>query len=321
MSYAFDKDAEDGATVTLENGATYQYDAAKDRWLVKAVAGGGEFDGDLYATKAFVDQVESASIFRDEAIKTDLEDKDQKQTAAILVVEGDVKNEAKNRKIGDDRLQEQIDAIDVPEPDLSGYMPLDGDSTKTGRLVVKTNDATPFEIQSANGTAIFKMWTSGAVAMEKAYSNFKDNELVTKKYVDDKVDSVDTPETSKSIATAQMMMQPHPYWDMAGGKFTLVQQDGVSPTLSPTGAHGFRCFPHPDEWFSESHEFIAGGYISILDPYTGKVQFAGRVESVEKDLSATNRWTFMMTDRYQWGDNFNADGQFLITLTGCLGAL
>ena len=41
MSYSFDKDAKDGDVVTLDNGVAYQYDAAKDRWLVKAVAGGG----------------------------------------------------------------------------------------------------------------------------------------------------------------------------------------------------------------------------------------------------------------------------------------
>ena len=40
-AFAFDKDAKDGDVVTLENGVAYQYDAAKDRWLVKAVAGSG----------------------------------------------------------------------------------------------------------------------------------------------------------------------------------------------------------------------------------------------------------------------------------------
>jgi hypothetical protein len=145
-----------------------------------------------------------------------------------------------------------------------------------------------------------------------------EDHLATTKWVVGKIGAIDIPESSKSIATAQMMMQPHSYWDMSGGKFTLVQQDGTSPTLSPTGAYGFRCYPHPDEWFVESHEFIVGGYISILDPYSGKVQFAGRVESLEKDLSAANRWTFMMTDRYQWGDNFNSGAKYLVTLTGCL---
>ena len=39
MSYSFPKDAKDADTVTLENGATYQYEDAKDRWMVKSVDG------------------------------------------------------------------------------------------------------------------------------------------------------------------------------------------------------------------------------------------------------------------------------------------
>ena len=93
-----------------ETGVVFTYDGEK--WLA---ANGEEFDGDLYATKAFVDQVESASVFRDETLKTDLEDKDQKLTAAILVVEGDVQRETENRKKADAALQEQIDAIDIPD--------------------------------------------------------------------------------------------------------------------------------------------------------------------------------------------------------------
>ena len=37
--FAFDKDAKDGDTVTLENGVTYQYEEAKDRWMVLSVGG------------------------------------------------------------------------------------------------------------------------------------------------------------------------------------------------------------------------------------------------------------------------------------------
>ena len=37
MSYAFYKEARDGDTVTLENGARYQYQEAKNRWVVKSV--------------------------------------------------------------------------------------------------------------------------------------------------------------------------------------------------------------------------------------------------------------------------------------------
>ena len=68
-------------------------------------------------------------------------------------------------------------------------VPLDGNTTKTGSLILKTDSTTPFEVQSANGSPIFKMWSSGAVALEKPYTEFKDNELVTKAYVDGKVSS------------------------------------------------------------------------------------------------------------------------------------
>ena len=42
MSYAFYKDAEDGDTVTLENGVRYQYQKAKSRWVVKSIVEGDE---------------------------------------------------------------------------------------------------------------------------------------------------------------------------------------------------------------------------------------------------------------------------------------
>jgi hypothetical protein len=75
------------------------------------------------------------------------------------------------------------------ELDQAYAVPLDGNTTKTGSMTLKTGAATPFEIQAADGSSIFKMWASGAVALEKPYTGFKDNELVTKKYVDDKVAS------------------------------------------------------------------------------------------------------------------------------------
>ena len=37
MSYAFYKDARDGDTVTLANGVRYQYQEAKNRWVVRSL--------------------------------------------------------------------------------------------------------------------------------------------------------------------------------------------------------------------------------------------------------------------------------------------
>ena len=58
--------------VVEETGVTYRYDSEK--WLSES---GEAADLSGFATKVFVDQIESASVFRDEALKTDLEDKDE----------------------------------------------------------------------------------------------------------------------------------------------------------------------------------------------------------------------------------------------------
>ena len=66
--FAFDKNAQDGDVVTLENGVTYQYDEAKDRWLVKDVAGSGS--GIEYATLEHSDG-------RDDHLQTQIDELEQ----------------------------------------------------------------------------------------------------------------------------------------------------------------------------------------------------------------------------------------------------
>ena len=91
----------------------------------------------------------------------------------------------------------------IPSPDLSGYMPLDGNSTKTGKLTLKTNDPTPFSIKAGNGTPIVNVWASGAISLEKSYNDFKDNELVSKKYVDDSIEGISAPDLSDYMTEAE----------------------------------------------------------------------------------------------------------------------
>jgi hypothetical protein len=73
------------------------------------------------------------------------------------------------------------------ELDQEYAVPLNGNTVKKGNLVLQTDATTPFEIKEADGTPVYTMWKSGAVALEKPYTSFKDNELVTKAYVDGKV--------------------------------------------------------------------------------------------------------------------------------------
>lgn len=64
---------------------------------------------------------------------------------------------------------------------VDDYLPLTGGNL-TGKLNINVNSG---EALTINNDKI-KFWSSGAVAL-KGYTNFKDDELVTKKYVDDTV--------------------------------------------------------------------------------------------------------------------------------------
>ena len=57
-----------------------------------------------------------------------------------------------------------------------------------GALTIKKNNQVALDIIGDDDNSQIKFWSSGAVALQN-YTGFQDNELVTKKYVDDKVDS------------------------------------------------------------------------------------------------------------------------------------
>jgi len=64
-------------------------------------------------------------------------------------------------------------------------LPLTG-GTLTGELTIRKNTQVALDIVGDNNTSQIKFWSSGAIALQN-YTGFKDNELVTKKYVDDTV--------------------------------------------------------------------------------------------------------------------------------------
>ena len=77
-------------------------------------------------------------------------------------------------------VDDAIGNIDIPDVDLSGYLPLTG-GTLSGKL---TSTVSSGEAITINNGAV-KFWASGAVAT--TYTSFKNDELVTKEYVDNKV--------------------------------------------------------------------------------------------------------------------------------------
>ena len=68
---------------------------------------------------------------------------------------------------------------------ISGYVSKSGDEM-SGQLIIKKPTEVALDIIGDGNESQIKFWSSGAVAIQN-YTAFKDNELVTKKYVDDAV--------------------------------------------------------------------------------------------------------------------------------------
>ena len=111
----------------------------------------------------------------------------------VLTVEGDIASYNKNR-IGISQLgaRELVNGgilsnlmLSPSDGYLKDYLPLSGGQL-TGGLTIKKSTQVALEIVGDNNQSQIKFWSSGAVALQN-YTNFKDNELVTKKYVDDAV--------------------------------------------------------------------------------------------------------------------------------------
>jgi len=114
MSYAFPKEAEDGDIVTLENGVAYKYDAAKDRWLVQAVAGSGT--GADWGFPLPEDQIEYAT----------LEHSDGRDD---------------NLQIQIDELEQEIDII-APRLEGAQYRYVSAPTVKPGEMHIASNSFT-----------------------------------------------------------------------------------------------------------------------------------------------------------------------------------
>ena len=125
MSYVFDKNALDGDTVTLDNGATYQYDAAKDRWLVKSVAGGGTGAGPDWGFPLPEEDVEYATLAHSDARDDHLQ---------ILI----------------DELEQEINDVIAPRLEAASYTYVDSYAVKPGEMHVVSGTFT-----SANDIVLF----------------------------------------------------------------------------------------------------------------------------------------------------------------------
>lgn len=86
-----------------------------------------------------------------------------------------------NARTYDQALKEDLEGQIADAPYLSNT-----GGQLDGALIIKKGTQVALDIVGDNDNSQIKFWSSGAVALQN-YTAFKDNELVTKKYVDDKV--------------------------------------------------------------------------------------------------------------------------------------
>lgn len=99
---------------------------------------------------------------------------------------------------------------------LIEYLPLSGGDL-SGKLNINVNSGEALTIN----TDKIKFWSSGAVAL-KGYTNFKDDELVTKKYVDDTIPEI--PEIPTSFRKLRFARDKD--WNnLRPGEFGLMDKD------------------------------------------------------------------------------------------------
>ena len=186
-----------------------------------------------------------------------------------------------NRGMMQNYVGDAIDGIEFPEADLSGYVSKSGDEM-TGQLTIKKSNQVALDIVGDNNQSQIKFWSSGAIALER-YTGFKDNELITKKYVDDSIAAIPTPPTAAgSLVSTSFGCK---YYRLSNSSdFTFYTQDSNNAANSAHSSTKYITIKLPsDFWIIKAGVVPAGrdmGYITITAIGDGKVIFSGQVISV-----------------------------------------
>ena len=103
------------------------------------------------------------------------------------------------------------------------YLPLTGGQL-TGALTIQKGTQVALDIVGENNQSQIKFWSSGAVALQN-YTSFKDNELVTKKYVDDSISAIPAPAPGGGGGSSSRLLefaQDTPVGRLNPGQFTVM---------------------------------------------------------------------------------------------------
>jgi hypothetical protein len=309
---------QDGDTFTNdETGVKYTFDGEK--WL----AGGGAEADD--ATLALINDVDRTSQMRDEILDGKIDQESALNTAAHLRMEQQIIrigtwSESDDDKVreefaaADAELQKQIDAIEIPETDLSGYVPKTESwdmalGTSLGVNVLKNLDGgTPFVYYDGDPDGTHPC---GLV-----------NRGMMRDYVSAEIGKA--PQTSQPMSAK--LMVGFQLWTenrLAEGCFNLLDAD-KNPTSKIKNArfltfHIIQDWDHV-EWFK--HDLRGKGQIHLTD-LDGKYQMSKFVTGAEKHYAATGTnpdgalWFFEL-EEFGHDPDLTLSGNYFIDFDSCL---
>jgi len=170
------------------------------------------------------------------------------------------------------------DAIaNIPEVDLSGYVSKSGDEI-TGQLTIKKSREVALDIVGDGNQSQIKFWSSGAVALQN-YTSFKDNELVTKKYVDDAVSTNQGSAGGSLLSHTERLLHTS---NGTNGKQFYFWNEHSAPT---DGMNNFRRF----KWKLPSTHYLSGmagagngmGFL-VIQSIAGNLLYQCQISRAEK---------------------------------------
>jgi len=201
----------------------------------------------------------------------------------------------------------------VANIDLSGYVSKSGDEI-AGQLTIKKSREVALDIVGDGGNSQIKFWSSGAVALQN-YTSFKDNELVTKKYVDDAVSTNQGSAGGSLLSHTERLLHTS---NGTNGKQFYFWNENNAPT---DGMNSFRRF----KWKLPSSHYLSGmvgagnsmGFL-VIQGVSGNLLYQCQINRAEKTSNSLYIDLHLDHETHYGSSQLAYGSYFIVSLYSCL---
>jgi len=206
-----------------------------------------------------------------------------------------------------DHIATKKDVDDLP------YLPKSGGEID-GQLTIKKSREVALDIVGDGGNSQIKFWSSGAVALQN-YTNFKDNELVTKKYVDDAVSTNQGSAGGSLLSHTERLLHTS---NGTNGKQFYFWNENNAPT---DGMNSFRRF----KWKLPSSHYLSGmvgagnnmGFL-VIQGVSGNLLYQCQINRAEKTSNSLYIDLHLDHETHYGSSQLAYGSYFIVSLYSCL---